>query len=176
MDIVIELGTENDIDCLEKMYDDLNDYLEKGINYPGWKKGIYPTREEAEKGVSEGYLYVAKVKGQLAGSIVLNHQPEEAYSEVDWSFDTDYSDVIVIHTFAIHPNYMKRGIGKALMDYAINHAVMEKMRSIRLDVYENNTPAINLYLKSGFQYAGTVDLGLGAYGLDWFKLYEKIIK
>nr|WP_321480069.1 hypothetical protein [uncultured Bacteroides sp.] len=38
-----------------------------------------------------------------------------------------------------------------------------------------NYPAISLYEKYGFEYMGTVDLGLGQYGLDWFKVYEKVI-
>jgi len=49
------------------------------------------------------------------------------------------------------------------------------MKSIRLDVYEKNIPAILLYEKCGFEYIDTVDLELGNYGLDWFKLYEKVI-
>jgi len=42
-------------------------------------------------------------------------------------------------------------------------------------VYENNFPAISLYEKCGFEYVDTVDLGFGNYGLDWFKLYEKLV-
>ena len=49
------------------------------------------------------------------------------------------------------------------------------MKAIRLDVYEQNTPAIRLYEKNGFQYITTVDLGLGDYGLHKFHLYEKIL-
>jgi RimJ/RimL family protein N-acetyltransferase len=44
-----------------------------------------------------------------------------------------------------------------------------------LDVYEGNIPAISLYEKYGFKYIDTVDLGLGNYGLDWFRLYEKLL-
>lgn len=29
--------------------------------------------------------------------------------------------------------------------------------------------------KCGFEYIDTVDLGLGNYGLNWFKLYEKVV-
>ncbi|WP_280634056.1 hypothetical protein [Tissierella pigra] len=40
MDISIKLGQANDIDKLEQLYNDLNDYLAKAVNYPGWLKGI----------------------------------------------------------------------------------------------------------------------------------------
>ncbi len=40
MDIIFDLGKANDIDELEQLYNDLNDHLAKGVNYPGWKKDI----------------------------------------------------------------------------------------------------------------------------------------
>lgn len=67
------------------------------------------------------------------------------------------------------------GIGRALMDYSFELVQQSGVKSIRLDVYEKNLPAISLYEKCGFEYIDTVDLGLGNYGLDWFKLYEKVI-
>ncbi|BCJ94458.1 hypothetical protein acsn021_20270 [Anaerocolumna cellulosilytica] len=38
--MVIEKGNESDIEELALLYDELNDYLAKGINYPGWKKAF----------------------------------------------------------------------------------------------------------------------------------------
>ena len=67
------------------------------------------------------------------------------------------------------------GVGRALMDYSFEQAQQSGIKSIRLDVYENNLPAIYLYEKCGFEYIDTVDLGLGNYGLNWFKLYEKVV-
>lgn len=175
MDIVIEVGKENDIDELEKLYNELNDYLEEGINYPGWRKGIYPTRQNAIDGVKNRNLYVAKYNGKTIGSIILNHEPERAYCNVKWGAESNYSEVFVIHTFVVHPKFMKCGVGKALLDFADEHSLNSKVKAIRLDVYEGNLPAIKLYEKCGYKYIDTVDLGLGIYGLDWFKLYEKLM-
>ncbi len=61
------------------------------------------------------------------------------------------------------------------MEFSIEHAGNLSFKSIRLDVYEKNLPAIKLYEKYGFQYIDTVDLGLDQYGLNWFYLYEKIL-
>ncbi len=175
MNITIEFGQVNDIDELENLYNDLNDYLADGVNYPGWIKGIYPVRQNAIDGIKNGNLYVAKHNGTIIGSIILSHEPEPAYYNVKWGFEYDYSDVFVIHTFAVHPRFMKCGVGEALMDFADKHSVKSKVKSIRLDVFEGNMPAIRLYEKCGFKYIDTVDLGLGNYGLDSFKLYEKLI-
>ena len=79
MKLIIELGKINDIDELEQLYDDLNDYLAKGVNYPGWLKGVYPVRQNAALGIGNSNLYVAKHNEKIVGSIILNHEPEPAY-------------------------------------------------------------------------------------------------
>ncbi|GGK01909.1 GNAT family N-acetyltransferase [Parabacteroides faecis] len=175
MKFVIESGTPADIDELEKLYDDLNDYLAATTNYPGWIKGIYPVRECAVDGIQNNTLYVVRYDEKIVGSIILDHQPEEAYNNARWKVNTDYSHIFVIRTFVVHPSFLKMGIGRALMDYSFELAQQSGVKSIRLDVYEKNLPAISLYEKCGFEYIDTVGLGLGNYGLDWFKLYEKVI-
>jgi len=175
MSLVIESGTSTDIDELEKLYDDLNDYLSVTTNYAGWIKGIYPTRKDATAGIRDNTLFVVRCDGKIAGSVILNHQPEEAYSDVKWKVDEDYSRIFVIRTFVVHPSFLRMGIGHALMDFSFELALKTGMKSVRLDVYEKNFPAISLYEKCGFEYIGTVDLGLGKHGLDWFKLYEKVV-
>jgi len=175
MDIVFEKGTEFDIDQLAQLYDNLNDFLASSINYPGWIKGVYPIRENAINGVANGNLYVAKNAGKIVGSIILSHEPESAYSKAKWKIEADYSNIYVIYTFVVHPAYLKNGIGMKLMNFATQHCTNKHAKSIRLDVYEKNMPAIRLYEKCGFEYIDTVDLGLGKYGLNHFKLYEKLL-
>lgn len=175
MEISFELGKPSDIDELEKLYNDLNDYLAAGVNYPGWKKGLYPVRQNAIDGIKDGNLYVAKHNGKIVGSIILSHEPEPAHLKVKWEFESDYSNVFIIYTFVVHPEFLKCGVGKALMEFSIEHGRKSQAKSIRLDVYESNIPAIRLYEKYGFKYIDTVDLGLGKYGLNWFRLYEKML-
>lgn len=168
-------GTVNEIEELECLYDELNDYLAAHINYPGWKKGVYPIKEDAVTGIEEGTLYVIKEGDRIAGSVILSHIPEKAYSNADWGIDLDYKDVLVIYTFAIHPDYLKKGVGKKFMEFIIRHSEEQHIKAIRLDVYEKNIPAISLYKKYGFQYIDTIDLGYSEYGLDKFELYQKLI-
>lgn len=172
---IIEKGTTKDIDELEKLYDDLNEYLESNINYPGWIKGIYPIRQTAINGIAKNNLFILRIDNEIAGSVILSHEPEEAYSQVTWGIEANYKDIIVIHTFAVHPNYMKNGLGRVLMDFAKRYSIEQKIKTIRLDVSIHNTPAIALYEKCGYRYVGTVDLGLNIPDLVWFKLYEIIL-
>ncbi|WP_312648537.1 hypothetical protein [Aminipila sp.] len=52
MKLTIRKASNHDIDELEQLYDELNDYLESTINFPGWKKGVYPTRKDAINGIN----------------------------------------------------------------------------------------------------------------------------
>lgn len=174
-DYFLVKGTVNDIDELENLYDSLNDYFELGTNYPGWAKGLYPIRETAVNGIQNNSLFVLKINNVIAGSIILNHEPETAYAKVTWGIDADYKDVIVIHTLVVHPKYMKIGVGEKLMNFAKRYSIEQKIKTIRLDVSIHNTPAISLYEKCGYNYVETVDLGLNVPGLIWFKLYELAI-
>jgi ribosomal protein S18 acetylase RimI-like enzyme len=175
MDIKIEYGIAEDLDELAQLYDDLNDYLAEHINYPGWKKGLYPVRENAVNGIKARHLYTAKYNGKIVGSIILSHEPETAYREAKWQMENDYSKIFVIHTLVVHPEYINSGVGKKLMAFAQEEGLKQGMEAVRLDVYEKNAPAIHLYEKSGYQYISTVDLGLEEYGLKWFRLYKKLL-
>lgn len=173
--MIIEKATFDDVDELEALYNDLNDYFVATKNYPGWIKDVYPIRETAEQGISEQTLFVLRIDGAIAGSIILNHHDEEAYHQVKWGFESDYSDVIVIHTLAIHPHFMKKGVASKMMNFAEHYAVEQGMKAIRLDTSVDNLPAIMLYEKLGYRYIGTVDLGLNVPGLVWFRLYELVL-
>ena len=172
MNISIEPGKPRDIDATEQLYNDLCDRLEQETNYPGWAKGFYPARAEAEAGVSEGNLFLLKIDGRIAGSVVLNNKQPDAYRQVTWGITARPHEVVVIHTLAVHPDYMGRGVARKLMDFAKEYALQQGAKAIRLDVTEQNAPAIALYEKCGYKYIGTVDLGLPYEHLKWFKLYE----
>lgn len=175
MSTIIRLGTKDDIDSLEHLYDNLNDYLESTTNYPGWKKGIYPVRQNAVDGINEGCLFVVTENDKIIGSMILRHKPEPNYLTVPWQIKLDYKNVLVIYTFVVNPQNLQQGIGIKMLDFAEQYAIDSKVKALRLDVYEKNTPAIRLYEKKGYRYIDTVSLGLEEYGLNWFKLYEKLI-
>ncbi|MFA5731558.1 MAG: GNAT family N-acetyltransferase [Acidithiobacillus sp.] len=55
-------------------------------------------------------------------------------------------------SIAVHPNYQKKGIGKKLIQNAIQYAKQNEFQSIRLDVVNEN---LHNYLDQlGFEYKG----------------------
>ena len=175
MDFRVRKGTRQDLAALARLYDTMNDHLAATHNYPGWKKGIYPTREDAEGGLREGSLFVAVEEEEIIGSMILRHQPEPAYLTAPWQAALADEEVLVLHTFVVHPQKLRHGIGGKMLAFAAQYGKDTGVKALRLDVYEQNSPAIRLYERCGYRYIDTVSLGLEDRGLNWFRLYEKLL-
>ena len=85
----IRRGVSEDIPELVRLYDETVGHLESHVNYPGWKKGVYPGRDAAEEGVETGTLYVAETGGRIIGSIILNGKQEAAYNGGSWGVEAE---------------------------------------------------------------------------------------
>lgn len=107
--MTIRLGTEDDIDDLAWLYDDLNDYLAVTTNYPGWKKGVYPVRENAIDGIKEGCLYVATDNDEIIGSMILRHMPEPAYLTASWQVELNYENCVGALYICCKPKSLEAG-------------------------------------------------------------------
>jgi ribosomal-protein-alanine N-acetyltransferase len=59
-----------------------------------------------------------------------------------------------IATIAVHPAYRGRGIGRQLLTYSLQEAVVKGATQATLEVRASNTVAQNLYLGLGFQIVG----------------------
>lgn len=168
----VEKASVGDLDALERLFDDLCDYLARTVNYPGWEKGRYPVRAVAEQALSEDSLYVARRDGAIVGTVTLNHQEPPAYQSADWK---ETCCVGVVHTLAVHPDALHGGVGRTLMEYAVAWAKAQRCRAIHLDTYEHNQPAKRLYEGLGFCFRGKIDLGYAAWGREWYDAYEYLL-
>lgn len=166
----IRKAVESDIDQVEKLYHELCDYLAVHGNYPGWKKGIYPSREDAKRGWCENALFVAVNENKIVATFILRHEPEEGYKNVKWLTPDDYSKIYVLYTLAVDPNHLMSCIGTKILKFIEDLAKTEGCISLRFDVVKGNFPAESLYQKSGFQFIDTVSLGYEEYGLPWYNL------
>ncbi len=176
MEIRIRPATASDLDDIERLYDELNDYLAAHVNYPGWKKGSYPLRSDAETGLNDGALYVAERNGDIAAAVIYQPGQSEVYRPVNWQLPFDVP-VLTVHTLAVHPNHQGAGVARALMDYAEALARQNGARAIRLDTHLDNAPAIRLYEKCGYADCGLVDLGLEEFnGFKWYRAFEKVLQ
>ena len=90
----------------------------------------------------EGVL-VAELDGIVAGYVVARHPTRFESSR----------HVLHVQGLAVHPDYQRRGIGRALLD-----AVAERggARRITLRVFASNAAAVALYESAGFAVEGVL--------------------
>ena len=60
-------------------------------------------------------------------------------------------DSATIAQICVHPTLHRKQLGSAMMDEIINDCYAKKVRTLTLEVRENNQKAINFYLKHGFK-------------------------
>ena len=69
---------------------------------------------------------------------------------VGFSYFLTILDEMEIIDFGVSENFRKQGIGKMLMQHAINHAQEKDIKKIFLEVRADNAAAIHLYESLGF--------------------------
>lgn len=153
---IIKKAQANDVDAVIKLYDTVNDYY----SAPGWGKGVYPTLTSVRYTVDKDNLYILVSDGEVLGACTLDHEQHPAYALQPWGINAQNEQVIVVHEMASHPNHRRKGIGKKLIEYSIDHAKKCNATTIRLDTHITNIPARALYEKCGFheitQWTGTI--------------------
>jgi len=92
---------------------------------------------------SRAILLVAEVDGTIAGELTLRCiSPRRALQHV------------ASLGMSVHSGFRRRGIGRALLDHAIEWAKGIGITRVELYVFADNAPAIALYESCGFQHEG----------------------
>ncbi|MBD5097133.1 MAG: GNAT family N-acetyltransferase [Lachnospiraceae bacterium] len=158
---MIRKAVSDDIGVVEASY---NEHFKHEMEYGAFtifKKEIYPTRKDAEKAINNGTLYVYEENNNIAGSIIVdNIQPTE-YAGIVWGQTVADEEVKVIHLLLVRPSMAGKGIGSALVKYAMELARNDSCKVLRLDTGSQNIPALSLYRKLGFQVVATDFMKVG---------------
>lgn len=171
MDFTIEKAVPKDLNAIADLYGEVCDALADKRWNPGWRRDIFPTREDAARYLAHGWGYMAWAGGAPAGFIAVTPFPN---AEGEPSAPPPGAEgALYIHVLAVHPEYQRQGVGSLLLGRAGALAREKGAKALRLYVWEGNTPGIWTYEKNGFLRLGREDIGLGEFGLDWFYLYEK---
>ena len=165
-----------DYQKIRAFYHSLIDALEELEYAPAWKKDVYPAPEDLKEAVEQGWLYYAEDNGIIMASMVLNHRCNDAYKNAQWSVDAGPDKIMAIHMLGVHRGFTRRGIGKAMVRFAIAHAKEMGMKAVRLDVWKGNLPAEKLYEGFGFKCTAMVPMYYADTGWTDFGLYEYPIK
>ncbi|MBR2909781.1 MAG: ribosomal protein S18-alanine N-acetyltransferase [Clostridia bacterium] len=95
--------------------------------------------------IRENFDFVLKNDNYIYLVVLNNQQEIIAYAGISISYEQ--GDILSV---CVNPSYRKLGLAKGLMVEILKNATERGVKTMFLEVEEDNTPAINLYLKFGF--------------------------
>lgn len=169
---MIRKANINDLEKIEKLYSDVLDY-EETHHFSHWKRGLYPTINTAKTAIENGTMFVGEDNQVLFGSVILNQNQAPEYKNMNWTYKVPDEEILVVHTLCISPFFQKQGKGSELLNFAQDYAKNLGCKYIRLDTHQDNMPAFNLYIKSGFNYVGTAPFAMDYGNIENLKCLDK---
>lgn len=160
---MIRRATVQDLDAIEDAY---NEHFAFEAAHPDraftvFRKGVYPTRRDAEKALADGGLTVYEEAGRILASVITGGQQPPEYAHVAWQRAFPAEAVRVIHLLMVRPSAAGRGIGATLMRHIEAQARAEGIGALRLDTGSQNAPAVHLYEKCGFKIVARAAMQVG---------------
>ncbi|ESQ74974.1 GNAT family N-acetyltransferase [Asticcacaulis sp. AC402] len=103
------------------------------------------------------------------------------YGDLDVGYASAYKegDRLWLKKLYVRDDHRGLGLGKALIQAALDHFQADRISSsppVELALYVNkdNTPAIDYYLRSGFQVEAEVPVQMGPYGFTDYVMHKAI--
>jgi ribosomal protein S18 acetylase RimI-like enzyme len=115
---------------------------------------IYPDPQGIYNDVREKALFIARDSDLCVGLVCLDRNAPDEYRSVPWSCSG--GSVLVVHRLCVHPNWQRKGVARALMNFAEQFGRSEGCTCIHLDAYSGNARAIDLYERRGYRRRGHV--------------------
>ena len=85
------------------------------------------------------------------------------FGEVDLPIESIPKEAKEIHRLYIHPKHKGNGVGRSLMQYALEDPSLKSAEHLYLSVYEDNLPAQQFYQSYGFSVIGEYDYYVGSH-------------
>ena len=155
----IERGRAQDAEAIYALYHSLID-----MPYGTWNEE-YPDFELVQEDLARSEVFVMRDEGRLIAAIV-NEDSDEFDGMAPW-----FGDVrrwAQLGRLGVDKAYQGRGIGRAMMRYALERAKEEGCDAVRLLVGVHNLPAQRAYATLGFDVCGEAE----AWGNRWL-CYQK---
>lgn len=149
-------ATENDIQRITEIYDEIHTETEAGRMPTEWIRGVYPTRQTAEVSIQRKDMYVEEENGQVVAAAKINQEQVAEYVQADWQYDVPEEQVMVLHTLVVSPKAKGRGYGSKFVAFYEQYALEHGCSYLRMDTSVKNINARALYKKLGYREAGVI--------------------
>ena len=140
--------------CME-IYAAAQRFMVKAGNPNQWQVG-FPTEEMIARDIEGRHLMVwTDEDGVPQGAFAYLPGPEPDYAKIYEGMWQDNGHYRVVHRFATAQQ--GRGIGSAMMRWALEHAEKEGV-ALRVDTHKDNVPMQKLIRRCGFVFCGIIHL------------------
>lgn len=140
----LRLAEKHDLPQLKTMYEKITDNMIKNA-IQIWDE-VYPC-EFFQYDIESDRLYILTEDDDIVAAFALCESNDgEGY--LKWK--DIKGKAIYIDRFGVNVNYLRQGIGGIMLKNAMELAKQKGAKYLRLFVVDINKPAINLYLKNGF--------------------------
>ena len=95
----------------------------------------------ANPGTPPDVSFVAEVDGKIVGFSINR----------SWFLMVPLTEVCIINSILIHPDYQGRGIGRKLIQALLYHCQMEDISTVRMLIPEGNKELQDLFEREGFK-------------------------
>lgn len=136
-----------DLPKLQVVYGKIIDNMNKN-NIQIWDE-IYPCEFFADD-IKNNCLYILLEDKEIVSAFTLCDSNAGAEC-VKWK--NEQKKALYIDRFGVNINYLRKGFGGIMLQKAKMLAAEQGFEYLRLFVVDTNKPAINLYIKNGFQKA-----------------------
>ncbi|WP_379139726.1 GNAT family N-acetyltransferase [Paenibacillus sp. sgz500992] len=140
----ISVETFNDTFKQQNSPENMKTYLEKAFTYKQLEKELSNVFSE---------FFFIFFNEELAGYLKVNINDSQSEKAGDESLE--------IERIYIRNNFQRKGLGKYLIDKAMEVAVIQNKKKIWLGVWEKNEKAIDFYKKIGFVQTGAHSFYMG---------------
>ena len=154
-------ATTNDLEAIDDLVRAAIETMEENGIFQ-WDD-LYPVREDFQKDIDEGQLYVGLAHGQMAVVYALNQTCDEEYENGRWQYRDEA--FYVIHRLCVNPSFQNKGIAKSTLLHIEKQLTERGVHVIRLDVFSNNPYALRLYRSMGYLEVGHADWRKGRFFL-----------
>ncbi len=154
---MIRKAVVTDIDRVAEIYEAIHTECEAGRCAVGWKRNIYPIRQDAAEAQARDELYVMEQEGRIVSAAIINQKQVPEYVNCQWQYPARDEEVLVLHTLVVDPACQGRGYAKAFVRFYEASALERGCPYLRMDTQAQNTIARSLYKGLGFQEPGIVD-------------------
>lgn len=156
----LRLANMADLPKVQDMYRDIVKNMVKNKIYV-WDE-VYPV-EFLSDDIKKSKFYILEQGDVIISAFALNTSSKGVFSV---KFKSGSEKVLYLDRFCVNANYLRKGIAEFTINKAIELSRKLGANYLRLFAADNNIPAINLYLKTGFKKA---------YGVYEEKIDDEII-